>query len=156
SMQVLSYDTGQRDQFGQPVRYDLRRLDGQPVAPADQPQVRALVAGTTTIGLELALRHPDGRLLPMLGSAAPGFDARGSCSGAVTIYQDISTLKELERLREEWSSVVAHDLRQPVGIIALEAEALTRMVDQGQIEEGPKVIERIRRATTRLNKMIGD
>jgi PAS domain S-box-containing protein len=156
SMQIFSYDTGQRDQLGHPVRYDLRLPGGQPVAPADQPQVRALVAGVTTIGEELALSRPDGRLQPMLVSAAPVFDKQGKRSGAVAIYQDISTLKELERMRDEWSSIVAHDLRQPAGIIALEAEALARMLDQHPIEEGRKVIERIRRATTRLNMMIGD
>ena len=156
SMQVFSTDTGQRDQLGQPIRYDLRWPNGEPVAAGDQPQSRALVGGVTTISQDLALRHPDGRLLPVLVSAAPVSDVRGNRSGAVTIYQDISSLKEQERMREEWSSIVAHDLRQPVGIIALEAEALARMVGQGQIAEGPKLIQRIHRATTRLNKMIDD
>jgi len=156
SMQTFSSDTGQRDHLGQPVRYDLRLPNGLPVAPDDHPQVRALVGGATMIGQELSLRHPDGRMVPMLVSAAPVYDVHGHRSGAVTIYQDISTLKELERLREEWSSIVAHDLRQPVGIIVLDAEVLTRMLDQGQMEDCRRVVERIRRSTTRLNKMIDD
>jgi PAS domain S-box-containing protein len=156
SMQVFSRATGLRDPLDQPVRYELCAVNGQPVAPAEQPQALALVNGITTIGQELALRHPDGRLVPMLVSAAPVFDAEGRRSGAVTIYQDISTLKELERLREEWSSIVAHDLRQPVGVILLEAEAIARMFERGQLEQGPKVIERIRRSTGRLNAMIDD
>jgi PAS domain S-box-containing protein len=156
SMQFFAHDTGERDQRGQPVRYDLRLSDGQPVALRDQPQVRALVDGTTTIGQEFLLRHPDGRMLPMLVSAAPVFDAQRNRSGAVTIYQDISTLKELERMREEWSTVVAHDLRQPLGIIALEAEALSRKFDRQETAGAPKVIERIRRSTKNLNAMIND
>jgi PAS domain S-box-containing protein len=156
SMQIFSFDTGQRDHLGQPVRYDLRLPNGQAVPLDDQPQVRALEDGTTTIGQELSLRRPDGRMVPMLVSAAPVYDAHGNRSGTVTIYQDISTLKELERMREEWSSIVAHDLRQPVGLIVLEAEALDRMVDLGQMEEGRKVVDRIRRSATRLNKMIDD
>jgi signal transduction histidine kinase len=134
----------------------LRLPNGQVVPVDDLPQARALVGGATTIGQELSLRHPDGRLVPMLVSAAPVYDARGNRSGTVTIYQDISTLKELERMREEWSSIVAHDLRQPVGIIALDAETLNRMVDLGQMDEYRKVVERIRRSTARLNKMIED
>jgi PAS domain S-box-containing protein len=156
SMHVFSVDTGRRDRLDQPVRYDLRLPNGQAVPLDDQPQVRALMSGTTTIGQELSLRHPDGRMVPMLVSAAPVYDAHGHRSGAVTIYQDISTLKELERMREEWSSIVAHDLRQPVGIIVLDAEVLNRMVDQGQMDECRKVVDRIRRSTTRLNKLIDD
>ena len=38
--------------------------------------------------------------------------------GAVVVFQDISALKGLEREREEWLSVITHDLRQPVTIIA--------------------------------------
>ena len=34
--------------------------------------------------------------------------------------------KELERLRAEWNSVVAHDLRQPLESISLGAQALAR------------------------------
>src|SRR5262245_650984 len=95
-------------------------------------------------------------MVPMLVSAAPVFDAQGNRSGAVTIYQDISTLKELERMREEWSSVVAHDLRQPLGIIVLEVEVLRRMIEQKQIADIQKVVDRIRRSAMRLNSMIDD
>jgi signal transduction histidine kinase len=59
-------------------------------------------------------------------------------------------------MREEWSSVVAHDLRQPVGIIAFEAGRLGRMFDSSRREEGLKIIERIRRSTGQLNTMIND
>jgi PAS domain S-box-containing protein len=156
SMQVFARDTGRSDRLGQPVRYDLRLPNGQPVGRDEYPQIRALLGDVTTIGLELSLRHPDGRMVPMLVSAAPVFDAQGNRSGAVTIYQNISTLKELERMREEWSSVVAHDLRQPLGIIVLEVEVLRRMIEQKQIEESQKVVDRIRRSAMRLNSMIDD
>jgi len=156
SMQGFAYDTGRSDRLGQPVRYDLRSPNGEPVPRDEFPQIRALVGGVTTIGLELSLRHADGRMVPMLVSAAPVFDAQGNRSGAVTIYQDISTLKELERMREEWSSVVAHDLRQPLGIIVLEVEVLRRMIEQKQIADIQKVVDRIRRSAMRLNSMIDD
>jgi len=89
-------------------------------------------------------------------SAAPVFATTGQQSGAVTIFQDISTLKELERLRKEWASVVAHDLRQPLGMITLDAEALARMLAEGDVEKFRKTIDRIQRSTRHMNKMIGD
>ena len=155
SMQAFARETGQRDPQGRPLRYDLRLPTGDLVPVADQPQIRASVDGIATMRREFTLLDTEGRMVPVLVSAAPVLDAQGHASGVVTIYQDISTRKELERLREEWSSVVAHDLRQPVAIIALEADALARVLDRGRVGER-KLVEHIRRSTTRLNRMIND
>ncbi|HKF66931.1 MAG TPA: ATP-binding protein [Vicinamibacterales bacterium] len=155
SMLPFMRDTGERDRFGQPVKYDLFTASGHSVPLNDQPHTRAL-NGVTTLRQELLLRHWSGRMVPMLVSAAPVFATTGQQSGAVTIFQDISTLKELERLRKEWASVVAHDLRQPLGMITLDAEALARMLDEGDVEKFRKTLDRIQRSTRHMNKMIGD
>ena len=44
--------------------------------------------------------------------------------GAVVVFEDITPQKELERLRTEWSSIVAHDLRQPLNAIAVHAQLI--------------------------------
>jgi signal transduction histidine kinase len=56
-------------------------------------------------------------------------------------------------LRAEWSSVVAHDLRQPLGAISLNAQMLARATDDPKLLKG---IERVRAAANRLNRMVGD
>ena len=38
--------------------------------------------------------------------------------------QDITQLKLLQRMKDEWMSVIAHDLRQPIGVIKMSAELL--------------------------------
>ena len=156
SLQAFAQEPRQPDSSGRRVRYDLRLPNGRPLPLEHQPHIRALVYGIATKSRELLLRHADGRLVPMLVSAAPVFDAEGHRSGAVTIYRDISKLKELERLHEEWSSVVAHDLRQPLAVIAIDANSLARAFTGGQIGDGAKVVDRIRRSAARLNKMIDD
>jgi PAS domain S-box-containing protein len=136
--------------------YELCTPDGNLVSLEEQPMIRALVDRVTTKQRELALRHPDGRLVPMLVSAAPVVDRQGQLSGVVTIFQDISNLKDIERLREEWSSVVAHDLRQPVNVIAIDTESLERLLKKGRTGEIPKVLTRVRESTKRLNRLIED
>jgi PAS domain S-box-containing protein len=155
SMLPYARASGQHDGFGQAVKYDLFTSAGDPMPLEDQPHTRAL-KGVTTMRQELLLRHSSGRMVPVLVSAAPVYATEGQQSGAVTIFQDISTLKQLERLRREWASVVAHDLRQPLGMITMDAEALARMLDERRLEHAGKVIDRIRRAGQHLNKMIGD
>jgi signal transduction histidine kinase len=85
--------------------------------------------------------------------AGPIVSGDGQVVGAVSAFEDITAAKELERLRAEWSSVVAHDLRQPLGAIALGAEMLARETADPKLL---KFIERIRSATHRLNRMVGD
>jgi PAS domain S-box-containing protein len=61
--------------------------------------------------------------------------------------------RELEHLRAEWGSIVAHDLRQPLQSIALSAQILARTTDDSSLQ---KYIERIRSAAERLHRMVAD
>jgi PAS domain S-box-containing protein len=153
---AFASDTHQVDPWGRPVRYDLRRPDGQPVPIDEQPQVCALLDGTITSGREFALRRPDGKLVPMLVSAVPVSDADGHRTGAVTIFQDITALKEFQRQRDEWTSVVAHDLRQPIHVISMDASLIASKLARGQVEESKKSLMRISQSAQRLNVLIRD
>jgi signal transduction histidine kinase len=74
-------------------------------------------------------------------------------AGATTIVQDLSTLKELEHLREEWASVVAHDLQQPISVIVLRSDLLLQEGLTGSQEDD---IREIRNAARRLSRMVND
>jgi signal transduction histidine kinase len=77
----------------------------------------------------------------------------GAVTGAVVVFKDISTIKELERLRKEWTSIVAHDLRQPLALISMNSALLATKVDS---PEQQKRIARILDSVGRLNRMIAD
>lgn len=144
------------DPYGNPVIFDLRSPNGAPLPFDDYPIVRALRWGEVTLGRQLLVRIADGRMLPILSNAAPVYDERGEIAGATNLVQDITPMKELERLREEWGSVVAHDLRQPVSAIALEVEALLRYMRDDRPDRLQHGLERIQNSVVRLNRMIGD
>ncbi|MFY0535582.1 sensor histidine kinase [Nannocystis pusilla] len=65
-------------------------------------------------------------------------------------------LKEMERLREEWTAIVAHDLRQPLNVIAMSAQALARTAAIEPDTTAARALVRIRGATGRLGRMIRD
>jgi len=67
------------------------------------------------------------------------------------------TGKEVERLREEFLAVIAHDLRAPINIIGLNAQIIER-IDPGS-ESGPKIrqhVDQIRSSGRRLTRMVND
>jgi PAS domain S-box-containing protein len=118
---------------------------GAPRSREDFLVLRAL-RGEPVSGVELRLRA-SGHDTPVLVSAAPLRDERGHVAGAVVVFKDISAFKELERLREEWTSIVAHDLRQPVNGIMMQADLLAKEVTN---PEQIKRVEHIRHAASQL------
>jgi PAS domain S-box-containing protein len=141
------------DRFGNLRTLDLRRPSGEPVAPDGMPIVKAIVDREITWGEEFVGRRIDDRLTPFLVSAAPILTAERTLAGAVMVFQDISVLKELERMREEWASIIAHDLRQPISVIALRSA----LVERGHLsEEQQNDVRQIHASAERLNRMTSD
>jgi signal transduction histidine kinase len=131
----------------------LLSVDGRPIPPEQFPSARAL-RGETLEGAEYLVRTAADTFLPVLGSAVPLLDASGNVQGAVVAVLDISAAKELERLRAEWSSVVAHDLRQPINTIALSVQALLRAGADAKVRD--RHVRSVDAAARRLNRMVGD
>ncbi|MDI1450229.1 PAS domain S-box protein [Polyangium sp. 6x1] len=130
----------------------LHLPDGSPVSRGDLSLERGL-RGELVTGRELLIRIPDKPDVPILTNASPIRSEGGEVLGAVVTYEDISPLKELERLRQEWTSVVAHDLRQPVTTIL----TLAGMVARSSADPtARRRAERIVASTARLERMIGD
>jgi signal transduction histidine kinase len=107
-------------------------------------------------GVELSLYRRMDRVVPMLVSASPLRDRALRTVGAVCVLQDVTGLKQLERLRGEWTAVVAHDLRQPLSTISMAAALLAQKPLVTADPRAAKSIERIRCATAQLVAMIGD
>lgn len=116
------------------------------------PTARAL-RGERTSGLAVSLKTSRGAVVPILLDAAPLMDDGGTVFGAVVVFQDITFLKQLDRMRAEWNSVIAHDLRQPLNAISLTAQLLARKKDFAELA---KPVERILQSSVRLDRMIND
>jgi PAS domain S-box-containing protein len=155
-LSLSSSDAEAVDIAGMGAMFEVRRPDGSPVPSDDYLVTRALTRGEVTTDQEMQVRRKDGRFVPIMGSAAPVRDDEGRITGAVAVVRDITALKELERLREEWASVIAHDLRQPVGAISLTAESLLGPRCDRLSGQERRAIERIRSASMRLGRMIED
>ncbi len=105
---------------------DIRRLDGTPYPVEDLPLERSVGRGEEVRGVQLLLRHAaDGHDIPALLNSAPLRDAAGAITGAVLVFQDITTIKNVERARDELLATVTHDLKNPLTAIQGIAE-LTR------------------------------
>ncbi len=94
-------------------RFKRMTMDGVPIPPDQWISTRAL-RGETTRNEELEIHHPDGRVFPILASGAPLRNELGHVAGAVLAFQDISRLREVDRMKDEFVSIVSHELRTPL------------------------------------------
>jgi len=115
----------------------------------------ALSNGRPTVGREVKLSDRNGRLQHLMAGIAPLRTRAAEGGGVVVVLQDVSPMMELERLREEWTAVVAHDLRQPVAVISLAAQQLQR---NPQLDPAKRVhlASRILDVSTGLGRMVSD
>ncbi|HEX6839291.1 MAG TPA: PAS domain S-box protein, partial [Polyangia bacterium] len=107
--------------------FELKRPSGETIALDESPLMRALRGREVVRGEEIRVGEGEGAV-PMVVTAAPVVEASGRLLGAAMVARDVSAGKALERMREEWTSVVAHDLRQPVSVIHLTAQRLMMLV----------------------------
>jgi PAS domain S-box-containing protein len=132
---------------------DLLDTTERPLAFEELPGVRAF-RGEHLEGVEMCLRRPDGRVVPLLVNAAPIPGSGATPPGAVVIFEDISVLKDLERMRIEWSALIAHDLRQPLNSIAVYAQFVDRQTATDPALQ--RRVQQIQALVRRLNRMVQD
>jgi signal transduction histidine kinase len=142
-----------RDRLGNRVTIDLRRPWGDRVLPDDSPIIRAITHNQTTRATEFAVRRADGELVPVMMSAAPIRSAGGTLAGAAMIVRDISARRAFERLREEWASLIVHDLQQPISAIVLRSDLLLGSDLHAKQQDA---VSHIRAMALRLSSMVND
>lgn len=135
----------------------IRSVEGQSVEQFSLPHLAVLSSGESVEGIELVVTNDDGRETPVLASAAPVREPDGTPAAVVTVFRDIAALKEASRLKDEFLSVVSHELRSPLtpilGFVQLVAKELGR--------EGDHEVQVLRLASVqghvdRMNRLIED
>jgi PAS domain S-box-containing protein len=106
---------------------------GEPVEADDWAVVRAVRRGQTSRSELIRIQCFDGTFKTVLNWAAPIRGKGGEVAGAVAVNQDVTALVRTQeqlraavRDREHILGVVAHDLRNPLSSIAVQAALLGR------------------------------
>jgi PAS domain S-box-containing protein len=94
-------------------RFKRIAKDGTAIPQEEWISAKAL-RGETARNEELEIHHPDGRVFPILASGAPLRNELGHVAGAVVAFQDITRLREVDRMKDEFVSIVSHELRTPL------------------------------------------
>jgi PAS domain S-box-containing protein len=131
--------------------------NGKVVDVDDLPLQRAARTGTDIRNEEFEVRLAGDRRLNILVNASPLLDKEGKLRGSVAAIMDVTSLKniqqELERAdrqKNEFLSVLAHELRNPMAAIGYSAELLQHISTPEAIARAVEVIKRQTEHTGRL------
>jgi PAS domain S-box-containing protein len=106
--------------------------------------------------LDLEVVRPDKSTRLISARGEPTKNEAGEVVRLTGTAQDVTALRRLQRLREEWMSVIAHDLRQPIGVISMSADLLPEL-HRGEVGESERdIIARIGNAAHGLSRMVKD
>ncbi len=110
-------------------------------------------AGEAVVEHEVRLESPVVRVLQI--SAVALHDAANAPAGAVLVFHDVTRLRELEGLRQDFVANVSHELRTPLSLIKSAAETL---IDGGKNDATAltRFLEIIDKNANRLTLLIDD
>lgn len=111
--------------FEEYSRRELRYCDGGRV-PVEECGLGRALRGERFNDEELILVGPEGAQQHLVFSGSALRDATGAVVLAINVFREVSTLRELEATREEYVSLVSHDLRGPLSAARIAAELLHR------------------------------
>jgi len=96
----------------------------------------------------LSPRHFDINVVPIRAK-------NGEVRGAVAVFHDITRIKQLEVVRQEFVANVSHELRTPLAIFRGYLETFEDNPDMPR-EESQRILETMKRHSDRLNALVED
>jgi PAS domain S-box-containing protein len=114
------------------------------------------LAGKETSNFEFPLYTKDGKRVELLLNATPRRDASGNIVGVVGVGQDITHLKEVDRLKSNIVANVSHELRAPLASIKAYTELLLDELEGEDRALRHRFLTVIDRETDRLTGLICD
>lgn len=127
--------------------------DDEIIGAEQHPLLRSLRTGRELYGEPLTARRPDGSLVEVLANHAPILDDAGNVRGAVTLLQDRARFKPLDQEKDEFLSVVAHELRNPLTSMRGNLQLLQRKVARSTSDMKDEELRRLETVLDQVDRI---
>lgn len=132
-----------------------RHPDGRAFAPDELPLVRAL-RGEILSSIDMTVTDPrTGRDTHLRVNAAPLQNEKGAIVGAVAAASNVTEMVELDRQKNEFLRMAAHELKTPVTIIKGYAETFRRTAKDVPPAQR-RMLEALVRGADRIDRIVSD
>lgn len=140
AMELLSVERIPTEQMlsEMPDFYAIRDLEGAPLPVERLPNARAL-SGEIFHDYRVLVRGASGQDTVLSFSGAPVYDDENTVDGAVVIFRDVTTSQKLERAKDDFLAVAAHELRSPLAAVRGYTDLLVRREQRRSEEDSPEL-----------------
>lgn len=135
--------------IGKPANKKIRTYTGS----FDKFMADVLTSRAANPQLATDIYQDDGEKVPVLMSGAPILDEVGEVSEIIFVFSDLSQIREVERMRDDFFHGIIHELRTPLATILMYARLLREGKAQDQ-EKTDRFLGVIERESDRLQKMV--
>ncbi|MYD36281.1 MAG: response regulator [Dehalococcoidia bacterium] len=134
----------------------IRRADGRELRLADVSMDELMRAGEKVRAEEMVFSVPNGRSVTVLLNGNPILSEDGDVESLIVTMQDMTPLKEVERLRAEFLAMVSHELRTPLATVRGSVSALLDEFSDMHPAEMRQFHRIILEQTDRMRALIAD
>lgn len=119
-----------------------------------EESLKSVGVSYTSVSQELSIGE-SGEIF-LRAHTAPVKDDQGETIGAVTVLQDISHLKELDKMKSEFIAMVTHELRAPISAVEQQLSVILNRMAGEISEKQEKLLLRAKERTKGLLALIKD
>jgi two-component system phosphate regulon sensor histidine kinase PhoR len=140
AMELLSVERIPAEQSISEMRdfYSIRDLEDESLPIERLPLARAL-SGEIFHDYRVLTRGASGQDTVLSFSGAPVYDDANAVDGAVVIFRDVTTSQKLERAKDDFLAVAAHELRSPLAAVRGYTDLLVRREQRRSEEDSPEL-----------------
>ncbi|HEX5163829.1 MAG TPA: PAS domain S-box protein [Thermomicrobiales bacterium] len=157
---IMSWNGGAERLFG----YTPEEAIGQSITiliPPDRMDEEPEILGRIRRGeridhFETVRQHKDGTLLDISLTVSPMVDGHGRIVGASKIARNITERRALERQKDAFLGIAAHELRTPVTGIKAYTQLLARRMRKAGDASSAETLDKLDAQADRLTGLIGD
>jgi PAS domain S-box-containing protein len=102
----------------------VRNTSGQPLDANNCPVMEAMRGIGHMVERELGIWREDGREITISLAASPVRSSHEDIQGGVVVFRDVTSAREVQRMKEDFVGLVSHELRTPLAAIFGFAELL--------------------------------
>ncbi|MCK5922703.1 MAG: hypothetical protein KAG66_17305, partial [Methylococcales bacterium] len=134
-------------------RYLIEHAESQ---NENQNRLEEIISKPGSRMLDLVWKHPNGRFLDFRIHLFDVTDAKGELMGRGHLWQDITSDKELDRMKSTLISTVSHELRTPLAAIKGYVSTLLAEDVVWNADDQRAFLQTINDETNRLTKLVKD
>ena len=135
---------------------DMTDRNGGPISPDTSPFLQAVQDGASTAPRIYQIKRggAENEFALIALVATPILDDRGTITGTVGVFRDVTQEQAVSRLKDELVSLVSHELRTPMAsVLGFSELMLTRQLSEAKSR---MYVETIYKEAQRLSNLIND